>query len=64
MSFAIGMYLRDTSLKFQQQSLDMTRAALGSITKNTAAGAYNSNRVANPYLMDTKYGQESINWLL
>ncbi len=45
MSFAIGMYLRDTSLKFQQQSLDMTRAALGSITKNTAAGAYNSNRV-------------------
>ena len=64
MSFAIGMYLRDTSLKFQQQSLDMTRAALGSITKNTTAGAYNSNRVANPYMIDTKYGQESINWLL
>jgi hypothetical protein len=64
MSFAIGMYLRDTSLKFQQQSLDMTRAALGSITKNTIAGAYNSNGIANPYIMDTKYGQESINWLL
>jgi hypothetical protein len=64
MSFAIGMYLRDTSLKFQQQSLDMTRAALGSITKNTIAGAYNSNGIENPYMMDTKYGQESINWLL
>ena len=64
MSFAIGMYLRDTSLKFQQQSLDMTRAALGNITKNTYVGAYNPNNVANPYLMDTKYGQESINWLL
>jgi hypothetical protein len=64
MSFAIGMYLRDTSLKFQQQSLDMTRAALGNITKNTTVGAYNPNRVANPYSMDTKYGQESINWLL
>ncbi len=28
MSFGIGMFLRDTSLKFQQQGLDMTRAAL------------------------------------
>jgi hypothetical protein len=64
MSFAIGMYLRDTSLKFQQQSLDMTRAALGNITKNTYVGAYNPNNVANPYSMNTKYGQESINWLL
>jgi hypothetical protein len=64
MSFAIGMYLRDTSLKFQQQSLDMTRAALGNITKNTYVGAYNPNNVANPYSMNTKYGQENINWLL
>jgi len=64
MSFAIGMYLRDTSLKFQQQSLDMTRATLGSIKKNTYAGAYNPNNVANPYMMETKYGQENINWLL
>jgi len=64
MSFAIGMFLRDTSLKFQQQSLDMTRAALGSIKKNTAAGAYNPNNIQNPYILETKYGQENISWLL
>jgi hypothetical protein len=64
MSFAIGMFLRDTSLKFQQQSLDMTRAALGGIKKNTAVGAYNPNNIQNPYVLETKYGQENINWLL
>ena len=35
MAFGIGMYLRDTSLKFQQHSHDMTRAALGGMTKTT-----------------------------
>ena len=34
MSFGIGMFLRDTSLKFQQQSLDMARATLGSVKSN------------------------------
>jgi hypothetical protein len=64
MSFAIGMFLRDTSLKFQQQSLDMTRAALGGIRKNTTVGAYSPNNIQNPYMLETKYGQENINWLL
>jgi len=64
MSFATGMFLRDTSLKFQQQSLDMTRAALGGIRKNTTVGAYSPNTTRNPYTIETKYGQENINWLL
>jgi hypothetical protein len=34
MPFSIGMFLRDTSLKFQQQSLDSARAALGNIQKS------------------------------
>ena len=34
MSFGIGMFLRDTSLKFQQQSLDSARAALGAVKSN------------------------------
>ena len=32
MSFGIAMFLRDTSLKFQQQSLDNARAALNNVT--------------------------------
>jgi hypothetical protein len=64
MSFGIGMYLRDTSLKFQQQSHDMTRATLGGITKTTYLGGYNPNTTANPYTIQTGYGNEDISWLI
>jgi hypothetical protein len=64
MSFGVGMYLRDTSLKFQQQSHDMTRATLGNITKTTYIGAYNNSNTQNPYLLQTDKGMENISWLL
>lgn len=66
MPFSIGMYLRDTSLRFQQQSMDLTRATLGNISKNTYTGAYNvsNNPIQNPYQMRTNNGVEDINWLL
>jgi hypothetical protein len=64
MPFGIAMYLRDTSLKFQQQSHDLTRATLGSMKKTNYIGGYSSNQVQNPYSMETKDGIENINWLL
>jgi len=66
MPFGVGMFLRDTSLKFQQQSLDMTRAALGSVKKNTTSysGGYVNQGVQNPYSMDIGGKNENINWLL
>jgi hypothetical protein len=65
MSFGIGMYLRDTSLKFQQHSHDMTRATLGGMTKTTYVGAYGGNKDKNPYQIDNPYGgKEDIKWLL
>jgi hypothetical protein len=64
MSFGMGMFLRDTSLKFQQMSQDMTRAALGSMTKTNYLGGYNNNQMKNPYSIQTDYGQEDIKWLL
>ena len=64
MSFGIGMYLRDTSLKFQQQSHDMTRATLGNMSKSTYVGAYNLNAPKNPYQIKTDGGFEDIRWLL
>ena len=65
MAFGIGMYLRDTSLKFQQHSHDMTRATLGSINKNTYVGAYGTKSGTNPYEIDNPYGgKENIKWLL
>jgi len=66
MSFGIGMFLRDTSLKFQQQSLDAARAALGAVKSNRTSysGAYSQNSVNNPYNMDIGGKNESIKWLL
>ena len=65
MAFGIAMYLRDTSLKFQQHSHDMTRATLGNISKTTYIGAYSSNTNKNPYEIDNPYGgKEDITWLL
>ena len=66
MSFGIGMFLRDTSLKFQQQSLDGARAALGNIqkSKTSYSGGYNNNNVKNPYSMKIGGKNEDIKWLL
>ena len=65
MAFGIAMYLRDTSLKFQQHSHDMTRATLGNISKTTYIGAYSANKNKNPYEIDNPYGgKEDIKWLL
>ena len=66
MPFGVSMFLRDTSLKFQQQSLDMTRAALNSVKNNSTSysGGYSSRFVQNPYSMDVGGRNENINWLL
>ena len=66
MPFGIAMYLRDTSIKFQQQSHDLTRAALNNFSKgnSTFQGAYNRNSVQNPYIIKTGNGEENIDWLL
>jgi hypothetical protein len=66
MSFSIGMFLRDTSLKFQQQSLDMTRAALNGVKSNKInySGGYSGQDAQNPYKMNIGGKDENINWLL
>ena len=67
MSFGIGMFLRDTSLKFQQQSLDMARATLGSIKSNKVkySGGYNANAsVENPYKTQIDGKTYDISWLI
>jgi hypothetical protein len=64
MSFGMGMYLRDTSLKFQQQSLDYSRATLGNMKKISYNGGYNPNQTQNPYQIKTEHGFEDISWIL
>jgi len=65
MAFGIAMFLRDTSLKFQQESLDRAKAALGNVTKNDyyTPGVV-SGRTKNPYTMEIDGKNENITWLL
>jgi hypothetical protein len=63
MSFGIGMYLRDTSLKYQQQGIDMARATLNNMS--TTRGGYTTAGAQNPFQINDGRGNfESINWLL
>jgi len=65
MSFCIGMYLRDTSLRFKQQGIDLTKATLNNISKPSQfQGAYFASGLDNPYAMKTDKGNEDISWLL
>ena len=65
MAFGIAMYLRDTSLKFQQHSHDMTRATLGNMSKSNYIGGYSGAKSSNPYEIENPYGgKEDITWLL
>jgi hypothetical protein len=67
MAFGVGMYIRDTALKFRQRGLDLTRSALNNITVNRTQyqGAYYANKNDNPYYIENPYGgKEDISWLL
>lgn len=66
MSFGIGMFMRDTSYKFRQQHLDMSKAALNNISTNKVgwSGAYSANSAQNPYKQQINGREEDISWLL
>jgi hypothetical protein len=68
MAFGIGMYLRDTSLRFQQQSQDLTRASLNSFkaTQMNTSGVYSPKTAYgdNPWSMNIGMDNEDITWLL
>ena len=68
MSMGIGMYVRDTALKFNQNGVDLTKAVINNFTKSTFnAGAYSSNASYSPtanWNMDIGGQKEDIKWLL
>jgi hypothetical protein len=68
MSFATGLYVRDTAIRMRQQGMDLTRATMSTFTalnQRTASPVYNVAPMQNnPYLMQTPNGQEDLSWLL
>jgi hypothetical protein len=68
MSLGMGLFTRDTGLKFHQQGMDLARAAISGIssTKPTLNQMTPTmpNGTMNPYMIETQYGSEDITWLL
>jgi hypothetical protein len=64
----MGMYVRDTALKFKQRGIDLTKQSLSNMTVNRTPyqGGYGaSGQVQNPYSMKNDKGEtEDISWLL
>jgi hypothetical protein len=60
--FAIGMFIRDTILRFRQQGIDLTRAVLGGIQKSSGIGQGLYNKTdfmrQNPWRMDLPDGSQ------
>ena len=66
LSLGIGLFVRDTALKFSAQGLDMTRAAIMGMSNNAYNNKYSihSPNFQNPYKMDDGIGgTEDITWL-
>jgi hypothetical protein len=67
MALGIGLFVRDTAIRFSAQGLDLTRASITGISMNTASsriGGMGSN-FQNPYQIDTGVGGvEDISWVL
>ena len=67
MSLATACYVRDTALKFAQQGLDITKAALSN-WKKTEPTIYSSNGVSKKdtgWTQDLgEHGQQDLTWLL
>ncbi len=67
-SFAIGLYVRDTALKLRQQGLDLTRQQLKTFSninkRTTGIKTSSSFKHKDPFKVDIKGQNHDISWLL
>jgi len=65
MSFAIGLWLRDTSLKLRQQGIDLTKRAISRLQKSDSViytGKPNSEN--SGWTWNNGSNDENLTWLL
>ena len=67
MSFSMGLYLRDTALRFRKNNIEQDRAALMGFSVDR--GSYNiysarGHSQPNQWQMPTDHGKEDLTWLL
>jgi len=67
MALGIGLFTRDTGVKFAQQGMDITRLAINNISNNRNPAMLPPllpNGAQNPYIAETPYGFEDFRWVL
>ena len=65
MSLGMGLFTRDTGIKFHVQGMDMARAALGGISRTGESSniPMMPSGQQNPFQMETQYGVEDLTWM-
>lgn len=66
-SFAIGLYVRDTALRLRQQGLDLTRQQLATFTnlnRRDPSIRTSTSKSTDPFKIDVNGRKEDISWLL
>ena len=67
MSFSMGLYLRDTALRFRKHNMEQDRASITGFSVERGfmnPYAARGNGPNNPWQMPTEYGNEDITWLI
>ena len=68
MAWSIGLFLRDTAMRFSETGRDLARASMNSMTKtNNGFAVYSGNQQLSHeqwHMQDTYGNQEDISWLL
>jgi hypothetical protein len=67
MALGMGLFTRDTAMKFYEQGMDLNRAMISSMTKTTYGytGPELPGGTPNPFMVDNGHGDfEDMTWVL
>ena len=63
MSYAMGLWIRETALRLRAEGIELQKKAISSITSNQ--GVYTStNNQNDSWIMETGKEKESLEWLI
>ena len=63
MSYAMGLWIRETALRLRAEGIELQKKAVSSISSNQGAYAAGNNQT-NSWVMNVNKEQESIEWLI
>jgi hypothetical protein len=63
MSFAIGLWVRDTALRLKNEGIELQKKVLGKLLQHEAVYATDETK-AEGWEWDTGYEKESLEWLI